>query len=136
MKLRTLQTILVLRDWLAPASTKGYFTVQLSQRTRKREKTYYIWLAITALLLLIAWLVQDETRSSSRQAQHFSSLAGEMTYTLAEGDSPVRLSVPSGPYEIRLGYASLRTFSQRLLENDFLVARQARPSWRMKQVNE
>jgi membrane peptidoglycan carboxypeptidase len=108
----------------------------MSQRTRKTKKTYYIWLAITVLLLLIGWLVQDETRSSSRQAHFFSGLAGEMTYTLAEGDSPVRLSAPSGPYEIRLGYASLRTFSQRLLENHFLVARQARPSWRMKQLNE
>ncbi len=59
-----------------------------------------------------------------------------MTYPLAEGESPIRLSAPSGPYDLRLGYAALPTFSKRLLENDFLVARQARPSKRMKQLNE
>jgi len=135
MKLRTFHAILALWDWLAPAPTKGYIAVHMSQRTRKRKKTY-IWLAITVLLLLLAWFVQDETRSSIRQARYFSQLAGEMTYRLAEGETPVRLSAPSGPYDLRLGYASLPTFSNRLIENDFLVARQARPFGRMKQFNE
>jgi membrane peptidoglycan carboxypeptidase len=107
----------------------------MSQRTHKKKKTF-IWLAITVLLLLLAWLVQDETRSSRRQAHYFSLLAGEMTYRLAEGESPVKLSAPSGPYDLRLGYAALPTFSKRLLENDFLVAHQARPSRRMKQLTE
>ncbi len=136
MKLRTLQAILVLRDRFAQDPTKGYVTAQMAKSTRKRKKTYYIWLAIMALLLLVAWLFQDEIRFSRRQAHYFSRFAEEMTYTLAEGETPIRLSAPSGPYDVRLGYASLPTFSKTLLENEFLVARQARPSRRMKALNE
>jgi membrane peptidoglycan carboxypeptidase len=114
---------------------EGSYCSKMSHRIRKWKRVY-VFLAITFLLLLVAWLVRDETRSSRRQARYFSRLAGEMTHPLSEGETPFRLFAPSGPYDLRLGYAALPGFSKRLLENDFLVARQARPSARMKQLND
>jgi membrane peptidoglycan carboxypeptidase len=77
------------------------------------------------LVSLIFFGFIGEINSSIIQAHFLSKLTGQMTYTLAAGESKSSISAPHGPYDRRLGYASLPDFCQKLKAKNFMVARQA-----------
>jgi hypothetical protein len=107
-----------------------------TMQTPKRKKSvkvlkYLIWIAILGVFSLIGTYCLDEIRTSRRQARYFSELARDLTYSLGEGESPLTVTSPSGPYDRRLGYDLVPEFVRKLNEQNFVVARQARPSEEM-----
>lgn len=81
----------------------------------------------------LAAIVLEEMRSSRLQARLLSQFARDLTYDVQEGPA-TSLRFPSfGPYDERLGYASLPAFLQNLSENNFTVEMQAQMSPRLEQ---
>jgi membrane peptidoglycan carboxypeptidase len=73
-------------------------------------------------------LVQREVKTGDLEARYLSSLAKDLSFEVGPGPSPAMRFPTSGPYDIRLGYASLPDFIQRLLVDGFSITAQARPS--------
>lgn len=69
-------------------------------------------------------LVLLEMKTSWLQALVFSSIDRRFSYTMQPGPSRNAPYPPSGPYDIRLGYARLPAFLQRLTRNGFEIASQ------------
>src|SRR5260370_32447328 len=92
------------------------------------------WLLVAAFLralAIAARLVQIEIGTSRLQARYLSELGRDIAFTVDDGASNSIRFPASGPYDVRLGYASLPSFEQRLTARGFAVASQARDSARM-----
>ncbi|MGV5596933.1 transglycosylase domain-containing protein, partial [Burkholderia pseudomallei] len=86
---------------------------------------------VAIAVAIVARLVQIEIETSRLQARFLSELTRDVGYSVDEGASN-RIRFPdNGPYDLRLGYALLPSFQQRLLSRGFVVASQARVSDRM-----
>ncbi|WP_082712168.1 transglycosylase domain-containing protein [Burkholderia singularis] len=92
------------------------------------------WSLVAIVLIAFAAaarLVQIEIETSWLQARFLSALTRGIGYEPGDGVSH-RIRFPErGPYDLRLGYALLPSFEQRLLSRGFAVASQARASERM-----
>ena len=84
------------------------------------------WLAALAALLLLAWGIVAETRTSFLESRIFARLTRGMGFALASGPSNAIIFPKYGPYDERLGYAELPRFIGSLQDHHFAVARQAR----------
>ncbi len=73
-------------------------------------------------------MVINEAHSSRLQARYFSAIASKLNYKLANGISPSIRFPKFGPYDERLGYTRIPEFIGLLNEHEFFVARQARMS--------
>jgi len=73
-------------------------------------------------------MVQIEIQTSQRQAHHLSELGRDIGFTLGDGPSNSIRYPAAGPYDLRLGYASLPSFEERLTARGFTVTAQARNS--------
>ncbi|HEV2300395.1 MAG TPA: transglycosylase domain-containing protein [Stellaceae bacterium] len=78
------------------------------------------------LLMLLGLGAYAELRTSFLQSWIFSSLARQMTYSLAPGASSDIRFPKSGPYDERLGYTALPGYIESLSAHHFTVTRQAR----------
>ncbi|SOE52871.1 Membrane carboxypeptidase (penicillin-binding protein) [Burkholderia sp. OK233] len=87
--------------------------------------------AFLVALVIAARLVQIEIGTSRLQARYLSELGRDIAFTVDDGASNSIRFPASGPYDVRLGYASLPSFEQRLTARGFAVASQARDSARM-----
>ena len=100
--------------------------------TRRR-----IWLIVALALLVVAIAVpmlREEADTSRLQARYFSAYDQTLDYRLVAGPSPSIHFPQTGPYDQRLGYATLPEFEQRLSARGFVVTAQARESARMAAV--
>ncbi|MBY0505691.1 MAG: transglycosylase domain-containing protein [Bryobacteraceae bacterium] len=86
-------------------------------------KRNWPWLWI--LLTLITFLLMAEARFSWLQSFALSWLASHATYRVQPGDGRIP-ALTGGPYDARLGYSLLPTFTQRLTREGFTVDAQAR----------
>jgi membrane peptidoglycan carboxypeptidase len=77
--------------------------------------------ALAALILL-------ELRTGWLQSQILTSIAAQLTYSVEAGPSRSIRFPASGPYDHRLGHASLPAFQERLARHGFEVTAQARIS--------
>lgn len=73
-------------------------------------------------------LVIIEAKTSTLQAELFSSLADEMTYSVASGPSEAISFPEDGPYDRRLGYVGLPGYIATLRDQGFAIEAQARIS--------
>jgi membrane peptidoglycan carboxypeptidase len=93
------------------------------------------WGFVVAFLMavvIIARLIQIEIDTSRLQARYLSELTRDIGFTVETGPSHrIRFPTTNGPYDVRLGYAEMPTFEQRLEARGFVVAEQARDSERM-----
>ncbi|WP_322011390.1 transglycosylase domain-containing protein [Paraburkholderia sp. J12] len=88
--------------------------------------------AVLMALVIIARLIQIEIDTSRLQARYLSELTRDIGFTVENGPShSIRFPTTNGPYDVRLGYAELPSFQQRLEARGFVVASQARDSERM-----
>ncbi len=105
--------------------------------SRSRLKRFGPWmlgaLSIGAVLGG-AWLLVDEARTSSRQAEWLSALAPDLWFELRPGPNADLRYPKAGPADERLGYARLPEFVQRLKTQGYTVAQQARMSPRMVEL--
>src|SRR5262249_30132294 len=88
-------------------------------KRRRRERRFQAFLRIVALLrwaaalaavLLLAWGVAAEMRTSLVQSRFFSNLAASMNFAVRPGPSGSLRFPTSGPYDARLGYQGLPNF--------------------------
>ncbi|WP_179403522.1 transglycosylase domain-containing protein [Burkholderia guangdongensis] len=95
------------------------------------------WSLLATVLVtaaIVARLCQIEIETSRMQAHYLSELTRDVGYTVEGGASDdIRYPV-DGPYDVRLGYALLPAFQQRLLARGFVVDAQARDSERMRSL--
>ncbi len=70
-------------------------------------------------------LVVFELKTSWLQSHVFSAIDRRITYTMQPGPSRYAPYPPSGPYDIRMGYARLSVFLQRLTQNGYEITDQA-----------
>ncbi|WP_174874429.1 transglycosylase domain-containing protein [Vogesella oryzae] len=88
-------------------------------------------LFLLALLLvgLAVYLIVEELQTSRLQAQYFSRIAHDARFELKPGSSKsIRYPTANGPYDLRLGYAGMPTFLQRLNTRGYTVTAQAEQS--------
>ena len=92
------------------------------------------WGLFAAFFVLVcavaARMVQNEIETSQRQARYLSELGRDIAFTLGDGPSNSIRFPANGPYDLRLGYAQLPSFEQRLIARGFAVTTQARDSGR------
>lgn len=92
---------------------------------------FYRWMAwgMTLGLAAVAGAaVWQEAQTSRFQAEVLARYGRDLTWRVEPGPNPdIRFPGP-GPYDQRLGYASLPTFVERLIAADYRVDLQARPS--------
>ncbi len=93
------------------------------------------WLLLAGILIVLviaALLLRTEIETSRLQARYLSELGREIHFTVADGPSDTaRFPMAGGPYDRRLGYASLPTFERRLADRGFSITAQVRESSEM-----
>src|SRR5215469_8106690 len=77
------------------------------------------------LLALLGWGLSVEARTSYLQSRIFSHFAEKTRFTVRSGQSETIVFPKWGPYDERLGYASLQSFIASLKAHGFSVERQA-----------
>lgn len=99
------------------------------KRSKKRKIALFLILfLLVAALGAAGWVLSQELSTSERQARWIHRYASKMTFTEEEGSATRILWKPSGPYDRRLGYASLSVFTHNLIKSGFHISRQARVS--------
>ncbi|MBB5370935.1 MULTISPECIES: transglycosylase domain-containing protein [unclassified Janthinobacterium] len=104
---------------------------------RRRSRIWPIFLILLlALIAGVAWFVLREVRTSALQAEFFNRLSRQLTYKVEAGPAPEgTVRYPQhGPYDERLGYASLPDYLSKLNARDYAVTAQARMSAKMVQL--
>lgn len=83
---------------------------------------------LIVVLVLLGRAAFHEMQHSVYQARFFSDLARNMSFQLVSGKAPSdRVYFPdTGPFDVRMGYAAMPDFLQRLEQMDFQVVSQAR----------
>ena len=81
------------------------------------------WASVIAVALLPAVY---EMQTSHFQARYFVDLAREMRWSDRPGSNNTILFPKVGPYDQRMGYAALPTFTSRLAADGYIVKSQAR----------
>ncbi|KXU97858.1 glycosyl transferase family 51 [Caballeronia megalochromosomata] len=94
----------------------------------RRWAAWLLALVCVLICAVAARMTQIEMQSSLRQARYLSELGSEIGFTLGEGPSASIRYPAAGPYDLRLGYASLPSFEERLTTRGFAVTAQARGS--------
>jgi membrane peptidoglycan carboxypeptidase len=107
----------------------------MARAKRSRIRKIIVFLLLVTVVGAGGWVLFQELSTSEQQARWLHRWAGKMTFTQEEGPAPA-LRGPSGPYDRRLGYASLSVFRRNLLERGFHISRQARVSDEMWNVQE
>jgi membrane peptidoglycan carboxypeptidase len=103
----------------------------------KKKKGRITWIAFSLFLLILAlcaWVVWDETRSSTMQAKFFANLVSKVNYRMASGPSDAIRFPSDSPYDERLGYASLPDYLAKLKTRAYVVDSQARISPKMAEL--
>ena len=87
-----------------------------------------VWGAWLALVLVLGALAVREARTSALQARLLSAFVERLGFVVASGPS-ASFAVPRhGPYDNRLGYVRIPTWTRRLTRDGFDVTEQARLS--------
>ncbi len=84
--------------------------------------------------LALAYVAHDEMRNSTLQSRWLADFAAEIGFHVEAGAAREPLTPDRGPWDVRLGYADLPAFQQRLLRNGYGIDRQAVPSRRLSEL--
>ena len=116
-----------------PADGRGAVT---ENRTRDKtlKRRYFgiermsFALAVAGTALLLGWGAMREADTSLVQSLFVSRAVQDMTFAVGPGSSRDIRFPRSGPYDLRLGYAQLPSYIERLSARHFEVESQARQS--------
>ena len=97
-------------------------------QTPKLRRSGWLWFGVLLLIavLVLAFMLAKEVRTSKLQAREFSRFAASLSYSMHEGPSDSMLYPGEGPFDRRLGYSALGDFLPRLLKRDYLITEQSR----------
>ncbi len=94
-----------------------------------RWKGFFLLFFILVILLVpIGAVLLDEMQSSRLQSRYLSRLTQKFSFLVEPGPSPSIRFPAAGPYDERAGYVGLPGFIDRLTQNGYEVAVQARMS--------
>jgi membrane peptidoglycan carboxypeptidase len=115
--------------------TRGPAEFRSGARARRVRRTGRARVAVPAavLLLLLAAGALLEMRSSFLQSRLLSQRAAEMTFALGLGPAGYMRFPSSGPYDERLGYSGIPSFTQSLGVRHYVIEDQARLSPALQQ---
>jgi membrane peptidoglycan carboxypeptidase len=99
---------------------------------KRRSLVFIALAAVSALVVLV--LAAAELLTSNLQARNISRYAREMTFAVKTGKSDAVTFPDAGPFDLRVGYAQLPGFIERLESQGFRITVQARQSDRMRQA--
>ena len=85
-------------------------------------------------LVALGYLGYQEMRTADLQSRQLADFAAQISFQVEDGPARETLPPDSGPWDVRLGYASLPDFQQRLLDNGYGIERQAVPSRRLSEL--
>jgi len=85
-------------------------------------------------MLLVAAVIL-EVRTCWIQGYFIPRISEKATYKVLPGSTGPSIIAPAGPYDVRLGYASLPEFSEKLKKNGYLIKSQARASEMMHELS-
>src|SRR5476649_744724 len=106
--------------------TDSHDAVPMPKTSRHRHYLWRLfWLVVLAGVLMLAWAIASEVRSSRLQAREFNSFAAALSYSMQPGPSDSILYPGDGPFDKRLGYSALGEFLPRLLKRDYLITEQS-----------
>ncbi|MBK7170165.1 MAG: transglycosylase domain-containing protein [Gammaproteobacteria bacterium] len=91
-------------------------------------------LILVGELLALGYFAHDEIRNATRQSRWLADFAAGIGFHVESGAARDPLPPDRGPWDERLGYAGLPAFQQRLLQNSFVIERQAVPSRRLSEL--
>jgi membrane peptidoglycan carboxypeptidase len=86
-------------------------------------------------IALLVTLATYEMSSSQLQSVAIGALAGQLRYNVEAGPSPAIRFPGAGPYDLRLGYAQMPDFLDRLNGQGYTITEQARMSPQMLTVS-
>jgi membrane peptidoglycan carboxypeptidase len=87
------------------------------------------FVALAALVGLLAYFVSLEMQTSRLQARYFARIGRQVSFSVGSGPSnDIRFPTPGGPYDWRLGYARMPDFEARLRSRGYVITSQARDS--------
>jgi hypothetical protein len=87
------------------------------------------FVALAALVGLLAYFVSLEMQTSRLQARYFTRIGRQVSFSVQPGASKdIRFPSPGGPYDWRLGYARMPDFEARLRDRGYVITSQARDS--------
>lgn len=92
------------------------------------------WLFTLLTLIAVGVFAWYEMNASPLQAHFLTELAQDMKYQIAPGISDAIRFPEHGPFDERLGYASIASLQQRLAGRGFGITAQARISQRMAEI--
>ncbi|TVR62948.1 MAG: carboxypeptidase [Gemmatimonadales bacterium] len=105
-----------------------------AERARRRRWPWILAGVLGFLSVGIVGFAVWEMRTSHFQARFLTPLAAEATWWVEEGVSPRPARAPTGPYDLRLGYASLPERVKRASDRGFEVREQGRVSDRFVEL--
>ncbi len=84
--------------------------------------------------LALGYVAYDEMRNGTLQSRWLADFAADIDFHVEAGAAREALTPDRGPWDVRLGYAELPAFQQRLLENGYGIEQQAVPSRRLSEL--
>jgi membrane peptidoglycan carboxypeptidase len=121
--------------WSEPPAPPGDAPAPPPARGRGPSRIKLVLLlALLVLLVLLGLWVVREARTSSLQAKFFADLASKLEYRMAPGPSDSIRFPPASPYDVRLGYANLPGYLDKLKNRDYVIDAQARISPKMGEL--
>ena len=84
--------------------------------------------------MALAFLAHDEMRSGTLQSRWLADFAAGIDFQVEPGAAREPVIPDRGPWDVRLGYAELPEFQQRLLNSGYGIERQAVPSRRLSEL--
>ncbi len=90
--------------------------------------------ALLVVALAVLGLALLEGRTSALQSRYLTALAAQLRFQPAPGPSPLIRFPDDGPYDLRLGYARLPAFVERLHAAGYRIESQARISTRLARL--
>jgi membrane peptidoglycan carboxypeptidase len=107
----------------------------MGEKSKRKTRIFRLFLLPAMVAGAMGWALFHELSTSELQARLLCSYASKMTFAQENGPSTRALrGPPSGPYDRRLGYASLPVFTRNLLRRGFQVSRQAEVSDEMQDI--
>ena len=127
--------------------TPGKAARGTSQRPATPRRREGLWQRVFAPLLRVtlgvimlggvaalAYLGYQEMRTGTLQSRQLADFAAHIGFHVEDGAARDPLPPDRGPWDVRLGYAELPDFQQRLLDNGYFIERQAVPSRRLSEL--
>lgn len=115
-------------DWVITGRWKALGWKPAPERVESRAKYRHPGWLISLVAGALTVLMALDLHNSFLQAHILTAIARRMTYSLHSGPSSSIHYPPSGPYDLRLGYARLPVFVNRLQQTGYRVVAQARDS--------